>query len=359
MMPRHGGQPHAFAGLTGKSPGQVIDFSASINPDGPPASVVAALQAALTDPTSLTRYPDLENGELKQALAAYAGCAVENVAVANGFVPLLEAALQVLPIRSCVVPVPAFNEYRRALEHLGIAIEAVALIPAQNFAYDADQLLASTADAVLLANPQNPTGVLTPAAALRSLIQRAARQGKYVLLDEAFIDYAPGKSLAGVAAQHANLVVFRSVTKCFGIPGLRVAYAVAERALAQAIVDRLAPWPCTNLAASGVIAAVGDTAFIASFAQRNADRRAVFQAGLEQLGFHVYPAAANYLLLHAPALMDVRKLWGELASKGFLLRSCENFEATQPGHLRVAVRSDADNALLLAEVARLLSSCSF
>ena len=355
MMP-HGGQPQAVAELAGYSPDEVLDFSASINPDGPPATVVAALRAALLDAASLTRYPDLQSAELKRALAMYAGCAPENVAVANGFVPLLEAALHTLPLRSCVVPVPAFGEYRRSLQQHGLTIQPLTLDADNDFRYECDALLGSGADAVLLANPQNPTGVLTPGSVLRKLTERVALQGKFVLLDEAFIDYAPGESLAAEAGKFPNLIVFRSVTKCFGIPGLRVAYAVAEADLLQRVQAVLAPWPCTTLAASGVVAAVRDADFIAQFQDRNAARRRVLQAGFERLGFTVYPAAANYLLVRVPAATgtapDATTLWRNLAMRGILLRACDSFEGLPPGHLRVAVRSARDNARLLEEVAQ-------
>src|ERR1700722_5671136 len=94
LLPAHGGQLRQIAARYGFEPGQLIDFSANINPAGPPASVLIALQQALADPAVLVAYPDLELTELKEALAEASEVLPENIAVANGFVPLLEAALR-------------------------------------------------------------------------------------------------------------------------------------------------------------------------------------------------------------------------------------------------------------------------
>ncbi len=349
---QHGGQPHAVARQLGLPAADFLDFSANINPDGPPPGVLDGLRDALGNAGTLTRYPDLGNRDLKQALSAYVGVSPEQIVVASGFVSLLEAALRVLPIRSCVVPVPAFNEYRRCLEQDGVDMVPLPLRPDQGFAYATSELLGGSADAILLANPQNPTGVLASAARLTELVDGARRQGKFVLLDEAFIDYAPADSMTPLVEANDHLIVFRSLTKCFAIPGLRVAYAVAAKAVAGELEEHVAPWSVTTLASVGAIAALGDRDYIAALSERNRLRREVLREGLRVLGVATYPGAANYLLARLPAGVSAADLWRSLAARGFLLRACDNFEGLGPGHLRLAVRSDSDNALLLRELRR-------
>jgi threonine-phosphate decarboxylase len=119
-LPLHGGQLRHIAARFGVPAVQLLDFSANINPAGPPAAVLASLSASLEDLSTLTAYPDLEEAELKRAIARYASVRAENVAVANGFVPLLDTALRVLGVRRCLLPAPAFVEYRKALDRAPI-----------------------------------------------------------------------------------------------------------------------------------------------------------------------------------------------------------------------------------------------
>lgn len=356
IIPQHGGQLHAIAASFGLPVSKLLDFSANINPDGPPPTVVAALKESLGKPEGLTQYPDLEERALKAALARYAGCHERNILVANGFVPLLDASLRSLKVRSCLVPVPAFNEYRRVLERNGIDITTTVLDPKQSFHYDVDAMLAARHDAVLLANPQNPSGVMAEYATMVDLVTKAAARNMYVLLDEAFIDYARETSLSAIMTRFENLIVFRSVTKCFGIPGLRLAYAITPERLRCQIEAYLPPWPISTLASIGTIAALQDEAFIAEFPSSNERRRVALARSLQALGLKVYPAAANFLLFRLPEGTDTHQFWRQLVVEHrIVLRSCVNFEGMLPGHLRAAIRSEVDNeALTIAISSQLL-----
>ena len=353
MIPaRHGGQLRAIAQAFNVPIEHLRDFSANINPDGPPPSVLAALRQALRHPSTLTQYPDLEEHDLKSAIARDARCDLGNVLVGNGFVPLLQAVVQALGIRTCLLPVPSFNEYRTTLRRHNVAVHPLLLDSAQNFRYDPDaildELLAQNCDAILLANPQNPSGVVCAKQQMLQLIEIAASRGIYILLDEAFIDYHPQAGVLPEALQLPNLVVFRSVTKSFGIPGLRIAYAVASEPVRTMAQRLLPPWPISTLASVAVIAALADTSFRARLPALNQDRRSELASKLSGLGMHVYPAAANFLLFRLPAQEDAVSLWRRLILEDRLvLRSCIDFEGLPPGHLRVAVKHEADNLALV------------
>src|SRR6201996_1568108 len=115
VLPLHGGQLSQIARHFRLQASDLLDFSANINPEGPPTGVSAALRESLDDLTVLTTYPQAEELALRQALATYAGVTPENIIVGNGFVPILDAALRAMPVRQCLIPVPAFTEYRRRL----------------------------------------------------------------------------------------------------------------------------------------------------------------------------------------------------------------------------------------------------
>jgi threonine-phosphate decarboxylase len=355
FVPSHGGQLRQVAERFGVPVARLLDFSANLNPEGPPATVLTCLRASLDKPSTLANYPDLEEMELRRSLAQYACVRSENVVAANGFVPLLDAVLRVLPIRSCLVPVPAFVEYRRTLERSRVQMTPCALASGCAFAYDIDDLLSSSHSAVLIANPQNPSGTLCPPEALASLVGKASRRKISVLIDEAFIDYCPEASLARAIDQFPNLIIFRSVTKFFGMAGLRVAYALANAKLVRQMENALAPWTITTLASLATRVAVEDEAYSRCTIALNNKRRSRLHTGIETLGIRVYPSAANFLLLRLPGWVDCQQSWEQLVRvHHIVLRNCANYEGLALGHLRAAIRTDAENDRLLEALAGVL-----
>jgi threonine-phosphate decarboxylase len=355
-LPVHGGQILQLSERFGIPTSQLLDFSANINPEGPPTNVLSVLRKSLDDLSVLTNYPDLEQVELKRALARYAGVLPQNIAVANGFVPLLEATLRTLPIRRCHLLVPSFVEYRKALRRARIEAIPYVLTCESDFKYDVEAIVTGQEDAVLMANPQNPSGVGYSRETLLQLVASAAKRNVYVLLDEAFIDYLPDDSLTGDIDRFPNLVVFRSVTKFWGIPGLRVAYMAAHPDIIRVLDECLPPWLITTLAARAVIAALEDEPYVNLARRLNRQRRARLQAEIEALGIHTYPSAANFLLLRLPSLIDPIAFWERMIVEHYIvLRLCANYEALPDGHLRSAVRNNQENARLILAISRILA----
>jgi threonine-phosphate decarboxylase len=361
LPPVHGGQLGQIAARYGIPAERLLDFSANINPAGPPPLVLTAIRRALEEPFTLAMYPDLELVELKQAIARYAGIEPENIAVANGFVPLLEAALRSRKIKRCLLPVPSFREYRSALENAGVIVTPYHLSPDDNFRYVPDTIrsafLEHSCDAILLANPQNPSGATCDIDGMQRVVGMAAQHSVMVLLDEAFIDYCPAKSVARWSIEQGNTIVFRSVTKFFAIPGLRVAYAVSGAPDVNATNRFIAPWPITSFASDAVCAALRDEVYAEESRAANHRRRFWLEQELAGLKIATYPSGANFLLLRFSEEVDVSLLWEKMiGQEHVVLRSCANFEGLAPGHLRVAVRSEPENERLVRSLERVLSS---
>jgi threonine-phosphate decarboxylase len=348
-LPVHGGQLRAIAEQFGVERDRLIDFSANINPDGPPATLLVGLRAAVHDISLLTNYPDLEDRTLREAVSQFTSVEVGCCNVANGFAPVLAATVQALEVRRCLLPVPAFSEYRRVLEQAGAEVVPMSLSADREFHYDVDAILTAAAqarcDTVLLANPQNPSGALSSAEEMRTLLSRGERAGLRVLLDEAFIDYTPAESITCEAPTASNLMVFRSVTKFFSVPGLRVAFAVSNEAWAEKIRRTLAPWAITTLAARAVICGLTDTAFADASRENNRRRRMMLTEALEALGLRVYPSRANFLLFRIPDGEALRQRM--ITRHHIVLRSCANYEGLDGTYHRAAVRGGAENRLLL------------
>jgi threonine-phosphate decarboxylase len=360
--PVHGGQLRQIAARYGAQAEALLDFSANINPAGPPRSVLMAMQQALMNPATLSTYPDLELADLKHAIAENAGVRPENVAVANGFVPLLDAVLRSLHIRRCLLPVPCFSEYRRALENASVAITPYLLASNRDFLYDIDAMLETLiedgCDAILLANPQNPSGALfSEPERMLQFVKAANEHSITVLLDEAFVDYSPNHSLVSHSIQQPNLIVFRSVTKFFAIPGLRVAYTICNSATARVLQRMITPWPITSLASDAVCAALRDEVYAADSRLANERQRSWLEKELLRLKIATYPSSTNFLLLRLPEAINSDLLWERmLVEQHVVMRSCANFEGLEDGHLRIAVRSQPENQKLIHSLESVLAA---
>lgn len=362
--PVHGGQLRQIALRFGIPSSSLLDFSANLHPGGPPSCVLETLRNAIAHPEVLRNYPDLDLAELRSSLANYVGVAPANVLIANGMAPLLDATLRALSIRKCLLPLPAFAEYQKTLDHCGLQVSPFVLSPERNFSIHSEDILAALTheqcDALLLANPQNPSGVLLPANDLLALIVAAQQRGIRVLLDEAFIDYLPEQSVTAYAQNLGNLVIFRSVTKFFALAGMRVAYAIAMENTCAQVEPFIPSWPVSTLAAIATCSALEDVRYRRKAIVENEVARNQLYLDLVEAGFEVYPGRANYLLLRLPPDQKSAHVWEELiVHHGIVVRNCENFQGLDDRFLRVAVRSSEDNSRLVLALKSLGASAGF
>ena len=206
--------------------------------------------------------------------------------------------------------------------------------------------MSQSSGATLLNNPHNPTGALLEPDEVRRIAP--------LIIDEAFIDYAPHASMVREAAEHPGLIVIRSLTKFYGCPALRVGYAVAQPETIRRIQSFLPTWPVTQLALDALTEAIADREYEDASLRDNAIEREWLTGGLSGLGFRVSPSAANYLFMELsgdmPASSDLRSRL--IAHHRILIRNCDSYEGLAPGrHIRVAVRFREDNIRLLHALA--------
>jgi threonine-phosphate decarboxylase len=343
-LPVHGGDRAAAALRFGIDASTLIDLSANINPLGPPAALVAALREAAADLAALQEYPEPTYRELRERIARELHVEPDSIVVGNGAAALLEAALALERPRRCVLPVPAFSEYARALAALGIATDRVLLRADEEFALDPARFLTAAgeraADVALLTNPHNPSGTLTARTQLLELVDQLSAQGSRTVVDEAFIDYAPGESLAADAAKSDDLICVRSLTKFFAVPALRVGYAVCSPSRAVALRARLPSWPVTTIAARAVAAALDDPDFALRSRAHNVVERAWLTDRLRDIGCLVPKSAANFVLAGLPSSAQSQVVTERLAREyGVLVRDCASYAELEGAWIRIAVRT--------------------
>jgi threonine-phosphate decarboxylase len=353
-LPLHGGQAFALARELNCSSGELLDFSASINPLGPPPGVAPAVNRAMKE---IVHYPDLQAEPLAEALADHHGLPTANLLAGAGATEFIFLIPRVLQSRKALIVEPAFSEYAVALARAGCRVESFSLEPGKDFRFDPEQLLnrlSPEIDLVVLANPANPTGMLCPPALLRDLLDRLPGQVT-LLLDEAFVDFCPEFSVIEDVTRRSNLLVMRSMTKFYAIPGLRVGYLAGSSALIGRLALGREPWRLSTPAISAAIACLADD----SYRQRTLSEiprwRDQLSSGLSLLGCRVFAGAANYLLCRLPeAGPTASSLAATLRSQKILVRDCSDFVGLDERFLRLSVQTEEDNRQLLRALGRCL-----
>ncbi len=319
------------------------------NPHGPSPAALAAMQAALSE---AWLYPDGSAHELKQKLAGHLGIDAASVTVGNGSNELLLMLAETfMSANSSAV----YSQYGFAIYPLviratgGRAIEVPALGAGEAMRYGHDleamaSAIAPDTKLVFIANPNNPTGTWVDRKRLRAFIA-AAPAHTLVILDEAYVEYA---QLTGLehglpwVQEFPNLVLVRTLSKAYGLAGLRVGYAVSHPEVADAL-NRIRPaFNVSNVAQAGAIAAIGDQAHVLRGARLVVDERERVAAALRAMDFPVAPSAGNFLLVEVGAAAQV---YEQLLRGGVIVRPVAGYGL--PHHLRVSIGLPEQNDRLL------------
>ena len=312
----------------------LLDFSANTNPEVP-EGVEAVYREAFADARS---YPAEPPAAFREAAADYVDCDPASVVPAPGGLAAIRAAvaLAVDPGDTALVPAPSFGEYAREVRLQG---GEPAFVPASEV-LDADP---SDHALAVVCTPNNPTGGAYERAALERFAARCREAGTPLLVDEAFLGFADRPSLAGTE----GVVVARSLTKLFGLPGIRTGFAVATGEFGAALTNARRPWNLSAPAlATGAYCMRRDD-FISDTRARVRSERARMREALAER-YAVYPSDAPFLLLDVGSDgRSVEAVVGAARDRGVAVRDATTFRGLD-SHVRVAVRRPAENDRLLA-----------
>ncbi|MBW4685768.1 MAG: threonine-phosphate decarboxylase CobD [Komarekiella atlantica HA4396-MV6] len=354
-QPAHGGNLAWAAALAGCPRDAILDFSASISPLGPPNSAIAAIQSQIGN---LKHYPDPNYSELRLALSHFHQLPPEWILPGNGSAELLTlAGRELAQLAAAMLITPAFGDYYRTLAAYNAKVLEcpLSLVISHTLREAAKASTSLIADkGLLLNNPHNPTGKLFSRDSILPYLEEFA----LVVVDEAFMDFlSPDEeqSLISVVQEYPNLVILRSLTKFYSLPGLRLGYAIAHP-------DRLSkwqlwrdPWPINTLAAAAAIAAIQDTEFQQqTWTWLPPARSQLFQGLTSISGLHPQESAVNFLLVESKqSTSQLQQLL--LKHHQILIRDCLSFKELGDRFFRVAVRYESDNQRLLAGLQSVLS----
>ncbi len=303
----------------------------------------------------LNRYPDPQPPELIAKLAALYGVAPAQTLVTRGSDECVDLLLRTFCRAgqdAILITPPTYGMYVVAADIQGARTIRVPLIREKNFALDAEAVLKAVTPAVklvLLCSPNNPTGNRLDRAALLSLVRTLAGRA-VVVVDEAYVDFSDGPSLAGEIAANSNLIVLRTLSKAFGLAGARVGTTIADPAIIAVLQKVIAPYPVPTpvlQAALAALSADGLAASRESVHQLVAERNRLL-AALPKLAAvkRIWPSDANYLLIE---VADSARVMAAGRAAGIIWRDRSK---DVPNTIRITVGTAAENNSTLEVLSR-------
>ena len=312
----------------------IVDLSANLHPDGPPPAVLEAIRAA-----EVGRYPSVDAAPLREALGALHGVDPACVIVTPGASAAIYLALGALIApgeRAAVFP-PTFGEYARAIEAAGgVVVSAISGEPRFDLADP------PPAEVGVLCNPNNPTGRLVA----RRTVETLLRRFRTLVIDAAYEDLGEGAwDPVGLVRAGAPVVVIRSLTKLFAMPGVRLGYLIAPLAVASAIRAGQPPWPVGAVEIAAGLAAVAQIEERRASVARLHDRRRRIEATFAGLDVACTPSTTNFVFAQVSAAARFR---AALLDRGFAVRDATSFGL--PDWARIAAPREVEMPRLTAAI---------
>jgi len=347
----HGGDAVKVGKKLGFSEGDLIDFSANINPLGSSSKAVEKIKEHMWE---IIHYPDPECTELRGALKNIYPIKDENLIFGNGASELIFILMKVLHPRKVLIPAPTFIEYQFAAQSVGSEVHFLNLNIHEDFSFPIEDLeeMDESHDVLFLCNPNNPTGTLLNREQVRGIVEIAEKKNLFMVLDEAFMDFLMQENAYSFLFEKEalnNVFVLRSMTKFFAIPGLRLGWGVGPAEIIRKMHLAKDPWNVNTLAQVAGKESLLDEHYIDKTRQYIDKEKAVFYQKLSTIkGLKPYLPSVNYIFVQLTGNnLTSRGLREALSRKGFLIRDCSNYPNLDSRFIRIAVRKREENQKLI------------
>ena len=354
------------------------DFSANINPFGMPENVKEALKDNIG---MFEKYPDIHCTELRNSLAKKYNVLSENIVCGNGAIDVLykcvsvikrmkqekfeekykkkdggqyekqcteryegQSQEQVRQRRVCLLAVPCFSEYEKALLENDFEVKYYFRQEENDYRLGEDYIeYMNDIDMLILCQPNNPTGDLIGGKLLEKILKKADREDIFVILDECFMDFVPVKNADNMVKLRNNVLIMNAFTKIYAMAGLRLGFALSGNAeLIEKISEYGAEWNVSVPAQIAGVEALKDDEYPEETRHYVEKERNYLVRELTSMGIKVYPSHANFILIYGS-----EKCYEFLLCKGIMLRDCSNFAGLKKGYYRIAIRTHEENEKLI------------
>lgn len=357
---RHGGYRRFTNEGEDSTERDILDYSANINPLGPPQWIDEALRTAAL---RIGEYPDPDAWVARNAASNRFGSDPDRFLFADGADSLIFALPRALDIQTCILPSPTYSGYSRASRRNDADILSIPLNPSCGFALDSDSFIAPLEEIlkehcarrathaylensscrvlVFLGAPNNPVGAALPKEKVLGLAKKFP--SAFFLVDESFLELAKGiESL--IPSPVDNIIVARSLTKAWAVPGARVGFLYGKSEILALIRRELQSWPLSCFGEELALRCLEDRDFLERSIPLLLAEEEHFSSSLSALpGLRLYRSTANFLLLDLLSDAAGTKICETLLAQGIAVRSFDQSEGLSPRYIRIAVRSRADN----------------
>lgn len=353
---KHGGDIWNKSKELGINFEEIIDFSSNINPLGFPDKTNEIIRKNIN---LITKYPDPESNELRLSLGEILNISPKNILVGNGSSELFYLAVKAVSPKKVLIPAPSFIEYEKAAKSAFASCIFVNYQKKNNeFKIDLQKIVKKLANANLLflCNPNNPTGSLLNKEEILFLIKKCKESNCFIFIDEAFIDFVDDTnninniSIINNINKYNNAIIFRSLTKFFAIPGIRLGYIVGNRNLINKIKSYQPDWPVNLFAQVVGKEVINDSEYISKTKELIKKEKQFLFNSLEKISqLKPYKSAANFILVEIKEKsLTSEILEAKLGSEyKILIRDCANFKNLGNNFFRIAVKNREDNKLLV------------
>ena len=333
----------------------VIDFSVNTNPLGTPESVKRAVQESVA---KIEHYPDVRCEALREAISRFEQVNMEEILCGNGAAELFFAAVQAVWPQKALVIAPSFSEYEEAILSVNGEIKYYKLKEKNNFEIDNEFIdnIKDDIDVVFICNPNNPTGVLTTNQFIIKVLKKALITNTIIIIDESFLDFMETNneySSKGLLNYYDNLIVVKSLTKFFAIPGARIGYGLCKNnVLINEINKVTVPWSINIIAADAIIQGLKEKDYINNSIKYVKDEKEYLYGALKEIQvLKVLKPSVNFIMFKLLIDLDLK---GELIKRKILIRSCSNYIGLNENFYRIAVRTSEENKIIINEIRNIL-----
>lgn len=372
----HGGNIKEISRNTGLDYKNIIDFSANINPLGMSSSVKKAIIEGLDE---IEKYPDITYLELKKSIIDYENSSYEDLLnkkdknddinkkiidikeedliLGNGAAEVLFNVVRGINPKKVLLLAPTFSEYEEATKAIDGEIIYYTLKEENDFTIQEDilDMIDNSLDLIFICNPNNPTGVLTCREILEKILIKAKNNNVMLIMDESFLDFVEeDMSMMCYINEYDNLIIIKSLTKLFALPGIRIGYGICRNNHIKYKVTKISPpWNINILAEIATKTALKDKSYIKETLEFIKNEKEYLYNELKKLEkIKVYVPSVNFILLKSLNNIDLKN---ELLKYNILIRSCSNYEGLDGTYYRVAVRNRYENIKLITALKEILN----
>ena len=348
----HGGNIKEISRNYNIKPEDIIDFSANINPLGMPDS---AKESIINNLKQIERYPDISYSDLRNEIKIYENnklghdiVSSDNIILGNGAAEVIYNIVRAINPKKTMIMAPTFSEYEEAVLSISKEIVLYELKESDDFKLTEDILkeIKKDIDMIFICNPNNPTGSVVSQELLLKILN-TIDTNTFVVIDESFLDFIRDDfSMISYLNKYDNLIVIKSLTKFFAIPGLRIGYGLCgNKHFSQKAAKMFPAWNINILADICARICLNDKKYIDDSIDFMEKERIYLYNELKKVNYlKVYEPSVNFIFFKVKNEMDLKK---ELLKENILIRSCSNYHSLDERYFRIAVRTHEENIRML------------